>query len=65
MMTEVRERRWLPVSQWVRENPGFGRLNFVYECCRNGTLLSVRAGRKVLIASDALDALARREPESQ
>lgn len=54
--TEISGRRWLSVGQWLKENPGFSK-NFVYESARDGRLISIKVGGKVLVASDALDTL--------
>ena len=57
-MTTTRHREWLPVREWKKRHPYFGAVNFIYEKSRDGTLLSIKVGGRVLIASDALDILA-------
>tara|TARA_Y100000588_G_scaffold374143_1_gene448864 strand:- start:1176 stop:1454 length:279 start_codon:yes stop_codon:yes gene_type:complete len=50
-------REWLTVPEWMDRHPHIGK-GKVYESVRNGTLLSIRLGTKILVASDALDVLA-------
>jgi len=50
------KREWLSVPEWRKRHPQIGK-NKVYESVRNGTLLSLRLGSKILVASDALEVL--------
>ena len=59
------ERRWQPVVEWMKDHPEAGSKNFVYAAIREGTYLSLRAGGKRLIASDALDVLAERQAQER
>ena len=49
-------REWLSVPEWRDRHPHIGK-NKVYESVHDGTLLSLRLGSKILIASDALEVL--------
>ena len=51
-------REWLTVPEWRRHHPYLGK-NKVYKAIGDGTLKSIRIGRKILVASDALNELAR------
>ena len=55
-----RRREWLTVPEWRRRHPYLGK-NKVYKAVGDGTLKSVRIHGKILVASDALDALADRQ----
>ena len=48
---------WLTVAEFVAKFNGRVSRNFVYERIREGSIPSVRIGRKILIPSDALDRL--------
>ena len=48
---------WLTVAEFVAKFDGRVSRNFVYERIREGSIPSVRIGRKILIPSDALDRL--------
>ena len=48
---------WLTVAEFVAKFSGRVSRNFVYERIREGSIPSVRIGRKILIPSDALDRL--------
>ena len=48
---------WLTVAEFVAKFNGRVIRNFVYERIREGSIPSVRIGRKILIPSDALDRL--------
>ena len=54
------KREWLSVPEWRKMHPQIGK-NKVYESVRNGTLLSLRLGSKILIASDALEVLSSKD----
>ena len=59
MATEAASsREWLTVPEWRRHHPYLGK-NKVYKAIGDGTLKSIRIGGKILVASDALDVLAR------
>ena len=55
------KREWLTVPEWRSRHPFLGK-NKVYLAVRDGTLMSVKIGGKILIASDALDELAIFKP---
>ena len=61
-MAMTSEREWLSVKEFAERNPRLSR-NFVYELCKAKKLKSIKAGGKVLVASDALDALAQERSE--
>ena len=48
---------WLTVAQFIARFKGTVSRNFVYERIRDGTIPSVRLGKKILIPVDALDRL--------
>ena len=48
---------WLTVAEFVAKFNGRVSRNFVYERIREGSIPSIRIGRKILIPSDALDRL--------
>ena len=48
---------WLTVAEFVAKFNGRVSRNFVYERIREGSIPSVRIGRKILIPSDVLDQL--------
>ena len=48
---------WLTVAEFVAKFNGRVSRNFVYERIREGSIPSVRIGRKILIPSDVLDRL--------
>ena len=56
MVVTSPERQWLSVEAF-RKRHGLGK-NLNYDMVRQGRLLSVRLGGKILIASDALDLIA-------
>jgi hypothetical protein len=62
-MQENTAREWLRVRVFHQRHPEVGSLNFVYQMARAGELLSIRLSSRILIASDALDLLAKGEME--
>ncbi len=48
---------WLTVAQFISRFKGTVSRNFVYDRIRDGTIPSVRLGKKILIPADALDRL--------
>jgi excisionase family DNA binding protein len=48
---------WLTVAQFIARFQGAVSRNFVYDRIRDGTIPSVRLGKKILIPVDALDRL--------
>ena len=63
MVTEVK-REWLTVREFVERHPNFSK-NFLYELCSQKKILSLKAGGKVLIASDALELLAQGQNDAE
>ena len=58
-MNHAPAREWLTVDEWRRRNL-VGR-DVTYRLVQRGELMHVRVGKRVLIASDALDQLATRQ----
>ncbi len=49
------QAKWVKPSEWLRLHPGlFGKDTF-YARVRDGTIPSIRAGRKILVPDDLLD----------
>ena len=52
---------WVKPSEWLRLHPGlFGKDTF-YARLRDGTIPSIRAGRKILVPDDLLDRMLAKE----
>ncbi len=49
------ERDWLSVDQFYKRNKGKLGRNTIYDRVKDGSIPSVRVGRRILIPSDALD----------
>jgi excisionase family DNA binding protein len=63
MGAKVMERRqWLTVNEFLEAFKGQVGRSSLYEHLRDGSLPSVRIGRKILIPADALDRLLERQP---
>ena len=54
-MAEVPVTRWLTVNKIRAEHPGVFSRNALYAWIADGTIPSIRLGRKILLPADALD----------
>lgn len=50
-------RKWLTVAQFLAEHPGELSRNTAYERIKDGTLPSIKLGRKILVPADAFERL--------
>ena len=51
----IANREWLTVDKFYQLNKGRLGRNTIYEGIRDGSIPSIRVGRRILIPSDALD----------